>query len=101
MKSGSKFTSQSFVNPRDFDWACHPGGLSIIKGVQKALDLSDEALRASYKIYQEKGNASSVAVIAVLDQLRHMGNGRKNVMACSFGPGLTVEMARMERVQAP
>lgn len=85
------------TRPQDFDWALHPGGLSIIKGVQKAMALPEDRLRASYDIYQNRGNASSVAVLAVLDRLREMGPGRENVVACSFGPGLTVELATLKR----
>ena len=62
------------------------------------MNLSDEQLRATNKIYRSRGNASSVAVLAVLDELRNMGRGRDNVLACSFGPGLTMEMAKLKRL---
>ncbi|KAL9092298.1 MAG: hypothetical protein Q9165_004472 [Trypethelium subeluteriae] len=84
--------------PDDYDWALHPGGLAIIKGVQKAMDIPDHALRASNEIYKTRGNSSSVAVLAVLDKLRGMGAGSKNIVACSFGPGLMTEMALLERL---
>ena len=87
------------ATPQDFDWALHPGGLSVITGVKKAMQLSNEALRASYEVYRSRGNSSSVAVLAVLDTLRNMGEGRENVVACSFGPGLTVEMALLKRLR--
>lgn len=70
----------------------------MIRAVQEAMNLSDEQLRATNKIYRSRGNASSVAVLAVLDELRNMGRGRENVLACSFGPGLTIEMAKLKRL---
>ncbi len=85
------------LKPQDFDWALHPGGLSIMKGVEAAMSLSEDHLRASYDVYKHHGNASSVAVLAVLGKLREMGHGRDNVVACSFGPGLMVEMAVLQR----
>ncbi|KAE8326308.1 thiolase-like protein [Aspergillus sergii] len=84
--------------PSSFDWALHPGGLAIIKGVQKSMDLPDDAVRASNEIYKTRGNTSSVAVLAVLDRLRSMEKREENVIACSFGPGLVVEMALLQRV---
>ncbi|CAD0082805.1 unnamed protein product [Aureobasidium vineae] len=43
----------------DFDWALHPGGQAIIDGVQKAMRLIDEQLRATREIYKTRGNSSS------------------------------------------
>ncbi|KAE8168455.1 chalcone synthase B [Aspergillus tamarii] len=86
------------LSPSSFDWALHPGGLAIIKGVQKSMDLPDDAVRASNEIYKTRGNTSSVAVLAVLDRLRSMEKGKKDVIACSVGPGLVVEMALLKRV---
>jgi fungal type III polyketide synthase len=93
--------SQAGMTPglttNDVDWALHPGGLSILKGAQKLVGMSDEQLRASYDVYAKRGNSSSVAVLAVLDRLREMGSGREDVVACTFGPGMTVEMATLKR----
>lgn len=83
--------------PQDFDWALHPGGMSIMKGTEAAMNLSEDHLRASYDVYKHHGNASSVAVLAVLDRLRDMGDGRDGIVACSFGPGLMIEMAALRR----
>ena len=95
----TRSNSMAAASAHKFDWALHPGGLSVIKAVQKAMGLTDHALRASYKIYKTRGNTSSVAVLAVLDELRRNGEGSRNVIACSFGPGLTTEMALLERLR--
>jgi predicted naringenin-chalcone synthase len=81
----------------DFDWAVHPGGIAILRGAQRALGLSDEQLRASYNVYTHRGNTASVTVLSVLDKLRGMSEGRDNVVACSFGPGMIIEMATLRR----
>ena len=85
------------VEAKDFDWALHPGGIAILEGVQGKMKLHDEQLRASFDVYRNHGNSSSASVLIVLDQLRKMGKGRNNVMACSFGPGMTIEMAMLKR----
>lgn len=85
------------LEPSDFDWALHPGGAAILRGAQERLDLTDNHIRASLDIYKTFGNSSSSCVLTVLDRMRHMGVGRENVVAASFGPGFMVEMCLMRR----
>lgn len=85
------------LDVQDFDWALHPGGQAIINGAQKLLDLTDDQLRATKKIYKTRGNCSSAAVLMVLDSLRALGHGKDAVVATSFGPGLCIEMAMFTR----
>jgi predicted naringenin-chalcone synthase len=89
--------SKRSLDASDCDWALHPGGIAIIKGAETVLHLSEDQARASREVYQTRGNSSSPSVLLVLDKLRHMGKGRDNVVAASFGPGLAVEMATMRR----
>ena len=84
-------------DPTSFDWAIHPGGVAILQGAQQAMNLTDDHIRASLDIYQNYGNSSSPTVLVVLDKLRRMGQGRDDVVATSFGPGLMIEMFRMKR----
>ncbi|KAL9131405.1 MAG: hypothetical protein Q9217_000673 [Psora testacea] len=81
----------------DFDWALHPGGSTIITGVQKAMNLKEEHLLASFEIYVNYGNSSSATIMAVMDKLRRMGEGRRKVVACAFGPGISLEMMVLRR----
>ena len=81
----------------DFDWALHPGGSLIITGVQKAMDLPPELLRASYEIYINYGNSSSATIISVMNRLREVGPGKEHVIACAFGPGIALEMMVLRR----
>jgi hypothetical protein len=83
--------------PIDFDWAVHPGGAEILRGAQRSMSLSDDHIRASLKVYRSHGNSSSPSVLIVLDELRTMGKGRDNVVATSFGPGMTIEMCMLKR----
>ncbi|KAI0430895.1 chalcone synthase B [Xylaria sp. FL1042] len=84
-------------SPTKCDWALHAGGAAIIQGVQKSVGIPDHQLRATSAVYSTRGNTASVTVLAVLDKLRTMGPGTEDVVVCSFGPGLTVEMARLKR----
>jgi type III polyketide synthase len=85
------------LEPADFDWALHPGGNAIIEGVGTSMSLSNEHLRATSEIYRTRGNSSSPTVLIVLDMLRKMDKGREHVVAASFGPGLSIEMAMLRR----
>ncbi|KAL8727879.1 MAG: hypothetical protein Q9166_005756 [cf. Caloplaca sp. 2 TL-2023] len=80
----------------DFDWALHPGGSLIITGVEQAMNLSPEHMRASYEIYMKYGNSSSATIISVLNKLRE-SEGKENVVACAFGPGIALEMMILRR----
>jgi type III polyketide synthase len=83
--------------PKKIDWAVHPDGRGLLQGIQEAMDLSSDQLRASYEVYKMKGNSQSATVLIVLDKLRRMGEGRDNLVACSNGPGLTIEMIFIKR----
>lgn len=85
-------------NPCDFDWALHPGGLKIIQGVQSVLGLPDHLLSATNTVYENLGNTSSVSVIAVIDEMRKSEPHIRDVIACSIGPGMFLEMAILRRL---
>ena len=81
----------------EFDWALHPGGGAVIDNVKDTIGLTEHQLRATREIYRTRGNSSSPTVLIVLDKLRNMGYGSDQVIATSFGPGLTIEMAMLRR----
>lgn len=86
------------LKPTDFEWALHPGGKAIIDGVKTSMALSDDHLWASREIYRTRGNSSSATVLVVLDMLRSCRfGGRDHVVAASFGPGMVIEMAMLQR----
>ena len=61
------------------------------------MNLTQDHLRASYEIYVNYGNSSSATIMAVMDKLRNMGEGREHVVACAFGPGISLEMMVLRR----
>ena len=73
----------------------------MLTSVQKILGLSVDHLRASYDTYKSKGNSSSATIFGVMHRLRQpdMGEGRENVVACAFGPGVAIEMCILKRVR--
>jgi len=89
----------------DFDWALHPGGTTILSGVERAMSISAEHIRASYDTYINHGNSSSATIFSVLDRLRQKdmdelapgGKVKEYVVGCAFGPGITIEMCMMKR----
>lgn len=80
-------------------YAIHPGGKRILEALEKSLGLSKEDHRFSYDILRRYGNMSSPTVLFVLkaiwDELK-TADAEKRIMAMAFGPGLTVEMARLK-----
>ena len=81
----------------EFDWALHPGGSTVITGIQEVMNLTPEHLQASYEIYMEYGNSSSATIMSVMNRLRSSGEGRENVVALAFGPGISLEMMILKR----
>lgn len=78
-------------------WAVHPGGRSILDNVQGALELPDRAMAPSRAVFARFGNMSSPTVLFVLRELLARGS-RGTVCAMAFGPGLTLDAARLRVV---
>jgi type III polyketide synthase len=78
----------------------HPKGASILSEAEWALGITPQHMRASYDIYVNHGNSSSASIYRVMHRLRSMemdplapgGRVRDYVVACAFGPGITVAM---------
>lgn len=87
----------------NYDWALHPGGYGILRLAQHVLSLSEHHLRKSYDVYQTHGNTSSATILSIINELAHEEStartARDKVMVCSFGPGMTMEMAVMARAR--
>lgn len=78
-------------------WAVHPGGRSILDRVEAGLDLDPTALAASREVLRTHGNMSSATLLFILrdmlaDPARPDG---QRIATLAFGPGLTVEAARL------
>jgi predicted naringenin-chalcone synthase len=79
-------------DPASIDlWAVHPGGRTILDGVEKGLGLAPDALSASRGILAQFGNMSSATVMFVLQQIMRSARPDQQGCAMSFGPGVTAE----------
>ncbi|KAJ7366368.1 type Iii polyketide Synthase [Mycena albidolilacea] len=85
------------TSPRDFDWALHPGGAAILTAIQTEMSIDREHMKASWDVYENHGNTSSVSVLSVLDVARREP-GREWVMSAAFGPGVAAEGVLLRRI---
>lgn len=91
-----ELVDQSKFKASEYDWALHPGGSTVITGVEKTMHLTPEHLRASYEIYITHGNSSSATIFSVLNRLLE-GDTTEHIVGCAFGPGISVEMMMFKR----
>jgi hypothetical protein len=87
----------------EHDWFIHTGGSLIIQAVSEQMSLADAKsdptqTMASWERYRERGNSSSACIGGVIEKGRELG-GRKDCVAVSFGPGVTVEMCLLRRCE--
>lgn len=75
-------------------WAIHPGGKRILDELKSVLHIQDEQIQASYQVLENFGNMSSVTIFFVLKAIWERAG---SAFACSFGPGLTMESALLEK----
>jgi len=87
-------------------WAIHPGGRAIIDELATIFDLTSEQTAATRRVLRNYGNMSSPTILFVLQDLRAQlrrqpGADGQHGVAMAFGPGLVIEMARLQYVPAP
>jgi alpha-pyrone synthase len=90
----NKLFTEAGLSQNDIDWyAFHPGGVKILEACEKALDIEKEKNLLSYEVLRQYGNMSSVTILFVLEKYFSMieNNNGKKILACAFGPGLTLE----------
>jgi predicted naringenin-chalcone synthase len=90
-------------------WAIHPGGKAIIDRLVKSFELDESQIAASRAVLRQYGNLSSATILFVLAEIQRafMEEGSGDAassqkaqagVAMAFGPGLVIEMARLEYV---
>lgn len=85
-------------------WAIHPGGRAIVDRLAEIFMLPEDATESSREILRRYGNMSSATILFVLQalqmQLRQKPSDPQTLagVAMAFGPGLVIEMARLEYV---
>lgn len=89
------------ANPFTCGWAIHPGGAAILKAFRLAFDamlISGNGLEHSQEVLRKNGNMSSATIFFVLQRVLAMTEAEE-VFTAGFGPGLTIEFARLYRIQ--
>jgi alpha-pyrone synthase len=90
-----KLLSKSEMHSSDIDfYAIHPGGVKILEACSDALHISRNQLEIAYNILAGYGNMSSVTIFFVLKEFMNNFTNNdegKKLLACAFGPGLTME----------
>jgi predicted naringenin-chalcone synthase len=85
-------------------WAIHPGGRAIIDRLEEIFALPETAVASSRSVLANYGNLSSATILFVLaEERRRLQNAmadQRTGVAMAFGPGLTIEMARLTYVDA-
>ena len=79
-------------------WAVHPGGTVVLAQVARELELTPDALRFSYHVFEHYGNMSSPSVLFVLREILDRGRpqpGQKGLLL-AFGAGFSAFAALME-----
>ncbi|MDT3316432.1 type III polyketide synthase [Microbacterium sp. KSW4-11] len=77
-------------------WAVHPGGRSVLDRVEAGLELPADALTVSRDVLRDYGNMSSATILFILGALLAAGlDDGDRVATLAFGPGLTLEAARL------
>lgn len=72
-------------------WAIHPGGTAVLDGLQKQLRLAEADLGPSYRVFDERSNMSSPAVVYALDNIEKTGPRKgESILMMSFGSGFKV-----------
>ena len=90
-----KLLQKAGITREEIDfYAIHPGGVKILEACESALKITPEQNRISYDVLRNFGNMSSVTIFFVLsnymEELQNDDKGKK-LLACAFGPGLTME----------
>ncbi|MCC5944064.1 MAG: type III polyketide synthase [Bernardetiaceae bacterium] len=82
-------------------FAIHPGGKKILEAVEESLQLKPAQNEASYHVWKNYGNMSSVTVLFVWHRLWQQWKNQsepKTVFSMAFGPGITLETALLRYV---
>ena len=76
----------------------HPGSVRIVEIIGKQLGLSRESLAPTLNVLFNRGNMSSVTVLAVLQEIQQSCSPRDRDLGLmvAFGPGFVAEMALLQ-----
>jgi predicted naringenin-chalcone synthase len=86
-------------------WAIHPGGRAIVDRLEAVFGLRPEQIAPSRDVLRRYGNMSSPTILFVLRAWREQFRAAQLTeaaqgVAMAFGPGLVIEMAKLQYVPA-
>ncbi|XP_037497079.1 LOW QUALITY PROTEIN: chalcone synthase [Jatropha curcas] len=102
--------SEIFGSNKDWNsifYVVHPGGPTVLNGLERKLSLTKLRLRASRHVLNEYGNMWGPSVFFILDEVRKKsavegkattGEGLDLGVLLGFGPGLTLETVVLRSV---
>jgi predicted naringenin-chalcone synthase len=79
-------------------FAIHPGGIQILKKVEKALGIHPEQNKHAHEVLRRYGNMSSATILFILMALMDDPDLKGQVLAMGFGPGLTLETLLLDKI---
>jgi 3,5-dihydroxyphenylacetyl-CoA synthase len=78
-------------------WIFHTGGDAILTGIEKTLNLAENALRHTRSILRDYGNISSGSFLFSYNRLLEEQNTCQGFgLMATMGPGLTIELALLK-----
>jgi alkylresorcinol/alkylpyrone synthase len=79
-------------------WIAHTGGPQVLRAIEEALELSDDALARSWRSLEDVGNLSSASVLFVAADLLDAGAGAPGDygVVLSLGPGFCGELVLVQ-----
>jgi len=95
-----KLFSRAKMKQEEIDfYAFHPGGVRILQACEEALHITKGDNEIAYQVLHDYGNMSSVTIFFVLKEFLKTFTPQdigKKILACAFGPGLTMEAMMAE-----
>lgn len=81
----------------------HPGSVRIVEIIANQLGMSREDIEPTLNVLFNKGNMSSVTVLAVMQEIQNRSNPQAGDLGLmvAFGPGFVAEMALFQWLDGP
>jgi alkylresorcinol/alkylpyrone synthase len=98
-RDANEFLAENGLELKDIkSWVIHTGGPKVLEATEKALELENGALDASWKCLKKTGNLSSASVLFVLEETmknRRPEPGTWGILA-AMGPGFCSELVLLK-----
>lgn len=96
----NKALDEMKINKDSVELAVHPGGEKILQAVERVMnwELNSQELLVSREVLRSVGNLSSATIMFVLKSLLAKPFNADCGTALAFGPGLSMECMKYERV---